>query len=78
MKSVKEVQRLLAWWLNQYGGEKLLDFGVLTARKAREKLNAEHDGPATSNRYLSQMRAAWNWGRESGLVPVEHAWPPGL
>ena len=78
LKSVKDVQRLLAWWLNQYGGEKLLDFGVLTARKAREKLNSEHAGPATSNRYLSQMRAAWNWGRESGLVPVERAWPPGL
>jgi integrase len=31
--------------------------------------------PATVNRYLSAMRACWNWGRDSGLVANESAWP---
>lgn len=78
LRSYGDVQRLLAWWLNQYGADKLLDFSVLAARRARDKLNSEHAGHATTNRYLSQMRAAWNWGRESGLIPLERSWPPGL
>jgi len=68
---------LLAWWVNHCGGEKVLELNVLKLREARDKLRKGRS-PATVNRYLSALRSCWNWGRASGLVPQDHAWPTRL
>jgi integrase len=78
LKSYGDVERLLAWWKNSYAADKVLDFGVLTLRSARDKKLHTVHGPATTNRYLSAMRACWNWGRAAGLVPLERSWPSRL
>jgi integrase len=72
-----DLQRLLAWWVNHCGAEKVMAFGTLKLREARELLRNGR-APGTVNRYLSAMRSAWNWGRAAGLVPQEKAWPTRL
>ena len=77
LKYFADLERLLAWWVNHSGGEKVLGFGTLRLREARDLLrNGRAAG--TTNRYLSAMRSAWNWGRAAGLVPQEKAWPTRL
>jgi integrase len=80
-KYFADLELLLAWWSNQYGTERVADLGVLKLRAARDKLK-RHGGkeraPATINRYLSAMRACWNWGRNAGLVPQDRGWPSQL
>lgn len=68
---------LIAWWVNHYGAERVISFGVLKLREARLRLMPGR-APGTVNRYLSAMRAAWNWGRSAGLVPQEAVWPSRL
>jgi integrase len=70
-------KRHLAWWSAHCGTERVLDFGVLQARAARVALIPGRKN-ATVDRYIAAERAAWNWGREAGLVPTDRAWPPGL
>lgn len=71
------LELLMAWWVNHYGGDRILDFGVLKLREARERLRPGRK-PATVNRYLSAMRSCWNWGRAAGLVPQDMGWPTRL
>ena len=68
---------LLSWWVGQYGSVKVLSVDVLLLRDARAKLVPGRK-PATVNRYLSAMRSAWNWGRSSGLIPMDMLWPTRL
>jgi integrase len=70
-----DVEPLTDWWINKYGTEKILSFGVLTLHEARRKLHTGKRGPATVNRYLSQMRTTWNWGRATGIIPIDRVWP---
>ena len=67
----------LAWWVNHYGGTRVLDMNVLVLREARDRLRYGRS-PATCNRILSHLRSAWNWGRASGLIPQDLLWPSRL
>lgn len=77
LRTYNSLELLLAWWVNHYGGERVLEFGALTLREARTKLQPGR-APATVNRYLSAMRSAWNWGRAAELIPQKLSWPSRL
>jgi integrase len=77
LRTFDDLHRLASWWIQQHGSTRVLDFNVLTLRQAREKLHRDR-GPATTNRYLSAMRSAWNWARASGLIANERRWPERL
>jgi len=78
LRTFKDVDRLLSWWLKQHVSTRVLDFNVPTIRAARDKLRDEKATPATANRYLSAMRACWNWGLNTGFLPQDRAWPRKL
>lgn len=77
LRYFSDLELLLLWWAAEYGSDRVLRFNVLRLREARERL---HKGraPGTVNRYLSAMRAAWNWARAAGLVPQDLLWPSRL
>jgi integrase len=77
LRTYTSLEPLIAWWVNRYGGMRVLDFSVLTAREARDKL-VPGRAPATTNRYLSAMRSCWNWARSQGLLPQDRLWPSKL
>jgi integrase len=77
LRTYASLEPLIAWWVNRYGGMRVLDFSVLTAREARDKL-VPGRAPATTNRYLSAMRSCWNWARSQGLLPQDRLWPSKL
>lgn len=77
LRSYDSLEPLCAWWVNTYGGEKVLDVGALVLREARDRLRPGRS-PARVNRYLSAMRAAWNWGRAAELIPQKLSWPTRL
>ncbi len=77
LRSYKDRVRHLNWWASKFGAEKVREFGVVQAREARGLLLARMT-PAAVNRVIASERAAWNWGRESGLIPAKNVWPPGL
>lgn len=87
------VAYLLGWWVDHYASERVLSFGVLKLREARDVLRSTGGqariasngtrtvsarGPATTNRYMSALRSAWNWGRAAGLVLQDRTWPTRL
>jgi integrase len=78
LKTFKDVDRLLAWWLKEHVSCRVLDFNVMVIRAARDKLHKTKKTPATANRYISCMRACWNWGLNTGVVPQDRAWPRKL
>ncbi len=73
----KDRKRHLGWWTAHCGIIKMLDFGVLQARAARDALIPGREN-GTVDRYIASQRAAFNWGRAAGLVPNDRAWPPKL
>jgi integrase len=77
LRTYSSLELLLAWWVSHYGAERVLEFGALTLREARGKLQPGR-APATVNRYLSAMRSAWNWGRAAELIPQKLSWPSRL
>lgn len=77
LRYYQDIERLLGWWANAHGTTRTFDLGVLSLRAARDKLHSKR-APATTNRYLSALRSAWNWGRSAGLIPTERAWPARL
>ena len=78
LRTFDSLAPLIAWWTNQYGGTKALEFmNALNLRAARDKLRTGRAN-ATVNRYLSAMRSCWNWARSAGLVPIDRVWPPRL
>jgi integrase len=78
LKTFKDVDRLLAWWLKEHVTTRVLDFNVMVIRAARDKLHKAKRTPATANRYISCMRACWHWGLNTGVVPQDRAWPRKL
>jgi integrase len=77
LKTYDDVERLLAWWVNHCGGEKVMQFGTVKLREARTLLSNGRK-PATVNRYLSALRSCWNWGRAAQFIPAEKVWPTRL
>jgi integrase len=77
LKTAKDRTKHLAWWSVKFGNVKILDFGVLHGRQARDAL-VPRMMPASVNRFLASQRAAWNWGRAAGLIPADRIWPPRL
>lgn len=77
LRSYRDTQDRLAWWVNHFGNERVRDLGVLRLREARDRLKPGR-APATVNRYLAAMRSCWNWGRSAGLVPQDRPWPTRL
>ncbi len=77
-KSFGDTQRLLDWWTNKFGNCLLIDFGVLKLREEARPMLLKGRGNATTNRYMSALRSAWNWGRDSGYIMNERAWPRRL
>jgi len=75
LKSFDDLHRLCCWWIQTYGTVRAVEFGVLQVREGRDKLSKEGRGPATTNRYLSALRSAWNWARSAGLVPTNQLFP---
>jgi integrase len=77
-KSFKDTQRLLEWWINKFGGVKVLEFGEVQLHDEARPLLMRTRGPATVNRYMTAMRCAWSWGRKRKRVPLSHVWPEDL
>jgi integrase len=78
LRSYKDRVRHLNWWSSKFGAVKVLnEFGVVQAREARDLLLARMT-PAAVNRVIASERAAWNFGRQSGLIPPKNVWPPRL
>jgi integrase len=77
LKYFPDLQALLGWWVNHCGGEKVLGFGTVKLREARELLGNGR-AAATVNRYLSALRSCWNWGRAAQYIPAEKVWPTRL
>lgn len=73
-KSRYDTMARLAWWINEHGAVKLLDFGLLQVRAAAAKLAKGRKG-STANRYLSTARSCWHWGQAAGFVPEDRSWP---
>lgn len=77
LKYLPDLEALLGWWVNHCGGEKVLGFGTVKLREARELLGNGR-APGTVNRYLSALRSCWNWGRAAQYIPAEKVWPTRL
>jgi integrase len=77
LKYLPDLEALLAWWVNHCGADKVLEFGTVKLREARELLGNGR-APATVNRYLSALRSCWNWGRAAQYIPAEKVWPTRL
>lgn len=77
LKYYPNLEAILAWWVNHYGAEKILTFGTLKLREARDLLRNGR-AAATVNRHLSGLRSCWNWGRAAGMVPQDKSWPTRL
>jgi integrase len=78
LKTFKDIDRMVSWWLKEHVSTRILDFNVPTIRTARDKLRQDKDTPATANRYISAMRACWHWGLNTGFIPQDRAWPRKL
>jgi integrase len=83
-KSFSDTKRRIAWFYDHYAKTRIRSCGPQTWRAARKKLLAEKAddgksrGNATANRYLSVMRACWNWARGADFIDPRHVWPPDL
>lgn len=78
LKSCDDYARQLAWWRSAYGAEKASTFGTAKLHDARSRLLKGGRKPATVNRYLAALRAAFAWGKRSGLLPSSYSWPTRL
>lgn len=91
LKGYDQIERLVNWWLAEYNDTKLLDFDDDAMRAGRDKLTREvkkpgHKNkeaskkrePGTVNRYVSAMRACWNWGIKSKKIPKDRTWAAEL
>jgi integrase len=77
LRTYVDVKQILEWWVAECGSIKVLDFGALHLRAARDKL--QHGRAAgTVHTYLSKMRTAWNFARAAQIVPQERMWPSRL
>lgn len=58
----EELKQILAAWVDEYGSARIRSFGYLQIVAFRDKQLGSGLTPARTNRYLSAMRRAWNWG----------------
>ena len=77
LKYFDDLEALLGWWVNHCGAERVMQFGTVKLREARERLGNGR-APGTVNRYLSALRSCWNWGRAAQYIPAEKVWPTRL
>jgi hypothetical protein len=77
LRTYDDVERLLAWWVNHFGAEKILEFGAIKLREARELLRSGRAN-GTVNRYLGGLRSCLSWGRAAQYIPTERIWPTRL
>ncbi len=77
LKYHDQLVNYLAWWVNHYGAQRIVDTGAALLREARAKLQPGR-GPRTVNGYLAALRSAWHWGQAAELVPQDHVWPKRL
>ena len=63
-----ELTLILAAWSDEYGEDRVRGFGRLQVVAFRDARLASGLSPARTNRYLSAMRRAWNWGVENGFA----------
>jgi integrase len=75
LRTKKDIDRLLGWWQENYGTDKVRAFGTIKLREARAKL-LNGRSRSTANRYLSAFRKVWNWGITAGMVL--EGWPKKL
>lgn len=68
-----ELTQILGCWVDQYKAIRLRSFGRLQIGAYRDQLIGSGLSPARTNRYLSAMRRAWNWGVEEGYCTAP--WP---
>jgi integrase len=73
-RSIDDIERLIAAWVDEYGTDRVRGFGYLHVTALRDKLLGTGLEPGTVNRYVSQMRRAWNWGTPHY---VQSPWPRG-
>jgi integrase len=78
LRTFDDVERLLGWWVNHFGAEKVLETGPVKLREARDLLHKGGRAEGTVNRYLGSLRSAWNWGKAAGLIPADKMWPTRL
>jgi integrase len=69
------IKGLLAAWVDEYGTERVRSFGYLQIVACRDKLLGTGLSAARVNRYVSQMRRCWNWGRPHY---TQAPWPQGI
>ena len=60
-RSLDDTSRRLCWFVDKHAATKIMDVSARLLRKWREEL-AQDKGPATTNRYMSVLRSAWNFG----------------
>ena len=78
LKTWDDYARQLAWWSDEFGDVRASSFGSAKLYEARAKLLAGGRAHATVNRYLAALRAAFSWGKRSGLIAPSFAWPTRL
>lgn len=81
LRSFDSLEPLLQWWIDRFAATKVREVGAPLLREARTALSkgGKHGRSAgTVNRYMSAMRACWNWGRSAGLVAASDVWPEKL
>jgi integrase len=78
LKTFDDIERLLGWWVNHFGAEKILETGPVKLREARALLQKGGRAEGTCNRYLGALRSAWSWGKAAGLIPADRFWPTRL
>jgi integrase len=72
LRSLPDVERMLGAWVSEYAAQRLRAFGYLHITAFRDQLLGTGLSPARTNRYLSAMRSAWNWGTPHY---VQTPWP---
>lgn len=78
LRSYDDVERRLLWFADHHGTTKVLDVNARTLRSWRNELMTENWKPATVNRRMSVLRAAWRFGIAAELVPAHKQWPSKL
>lgn len=72
LRTIDGIEGLIGAWVDEYGTQRVRSFGYLHITAFRDKLLGTGLTPARANRYVSQMRAAWNWGTPHY---VQTPWP---
>ena len=76
LKSWKDCNTRLGFWLEEYGTKKVTDFYVDNGIfEGQTKLAKRHKATATANRYIRALSSAWAWGQGANLIAHDLVWP---